>query len=64
MEDRIIELEERVAYQGKLLAELDEVVQAFAKRVEELERKLRVLKDAQLEQPAEMEPHNTQPPHY
>ncbi|MEM7351645.1 MAG: SlyX family protein [Acidobacteriota bacterium] len=64
MEDRIIELETRVAYQEKLLSDLDEVVQAFAKRVEVLEKRLQTLRDAQLEHPGEMEPHNTPPPHY
>ncbi len=64
MEERIIELETRVAYQEKLLCDLDEVVQAFAKRVEKVEKRLRHLKDKQLEPQEEMEPHNTPPPHY
>lgn len=64
MEERIIELETRVAYQEKLLCDLDEVVQAFAKRVETVEKRLRNLKAAQLEPQDEMEPHNTPPPHY
>ena len=64
MEERIIELETRVAYQEKLLCDLDEVVQAFAKRVEKAEQSLRRLKSAQFEHQDEMEPHNTQPPHY
>ncbi len=64
MEERIIELETRVAYQDKLLSDLDEVVQTFAKRVEKLERRLRDLEDSQLEHQPEMEPHNTPPPHY
>ncbi len=64
MEERIIELETRVAYQEKLLCDLDEVVQAFAKRVEKVEQRLRNLKSTRLEHPDEMEPHNTPPPHY
>ena len=64
MDQRIIELEERVAYQEKLLCDLDEVVQAFAKRVEQVERRLRDLKATKLEQQGDMEPHNTPPPHY
>lgn len=64
MEDRIIELETRVAYQEKLLCDLDEVVQAFAKRVEKVEQRLRHLQAAQLEPREEIEPHNTPPPHY
>ena len=64
MEDRIIELETRVAYQEKLLCDLDEVVQAFAKRVEKVEQRLRDLKATRLEQRDDIEPHNTPPPHY
>ena len=61
MDERIIELETRVAYQEKLLCDLDEVVQTFAKRVERVEQRLRGLESTQLD---EMEPHNTPPPHY
>ncbi|MCP3963731.1 MAG: SlyX family protein [bacterium] len=64
MEERIIELETRVAYQDKLLSDLDEVVQAFAKRVEKVEQRLSDLQDRQPEHQAELEPHNTPPPHY
>lgn len=64
MEDRIIELETRVAYQDKLLSDLDEVVQAFAKRVELAEKKIRLLEERQREQPTEIEPHDSPPPHY
>ncbi len=62
MEERIIELETRVAYQEKLLCDLDEVVQTFAKRVEKVEQRLRGLEGTQHQ--GEMEPHNTPPPHY
>lgn len=62
MDERLIELETRVAYQEKLLSDLDEVVQDFAKRVERIEKRLRSL--AQNEPREEMEPHNTPPPHY
>lgn len=64
MDDRITELETRVAYQEKLLSDLDEVILAFAERVEILEKKIRHLNSAQLEPQDEMEPHNTPPPHY
>ena len=63
-EERIIELESRVAYQSKLLSELDEVVRAFAERVERAERKIQRLETAQQQQRDVMEPHNTPPPHY
>ena len=61
MEERIIELETRVAYQDKLLCDLDEVVQTFGKRLEKAEQKLRDLQNTQLEHQAEAEP---PPPHY
>ena len=71
MEERIIELETRVAYQEKLLCDLDEFGkinkaydQTCAKRVEKVEQRLRGFEGMQLEQQDEMEPHNTPPPHY
>lgn len=64
MEDRIIELETRVAYQDKLLSDLDEVIQVFAKRVETLEKKVRLLEEKQKELLGEIEPHDSLPPHY
>jgi uncharacterized coiled-coil protein SlyX len=44
MSDRIVELEVRIAYQDKLIADLDEVVRDFAGRVQALERDLAELK--------------------
>ncbi len=64
MDERIIELETRVAYQDKLLSDLDEVVQIFAKRVETVEQKLRLLELKQGEHQGEIEPHHSPPPHY
>lgn len=65
MDERIIELETRVAYQDKLLADLDEVVQVFAKRVETVEKKLRLLEEKQKNAyQGEIEPHHSPPPHY
>ncbi len=40
MEDRIIELEIKVAHQDRLLADLNDVVSQFSSRVEVLERRL------------------------
>lgn len=64
MEERIIELETLVAYQRKLLSELDEVVQEFAKRVESLEKRAGRIEDAQVELRSSLEPDTTPPPHY
>lgn len=64
MEERILELETQAAYQGKLLNELDGVVQEIAKRLGKVEQKVRRLEETQLELRGDLEPHNTQPPHY
>lgn len=61
MEERIVELEVRVAYQDKLLADLDEVVRSFAARVEALEREVRELKETAATQ---VGPADETPPHY
>ena len=64
MEDRIIELETRVAHQAKLLNELDEVVQNFGWLLDAMAKRLRWVEEEQLQRRDEMEPHNTPPPHY
>jgi SlyX protein len=64
MEDRIIELEVRLAYQDKLLCDLDEVVQTLAKRLEAQEREVQQLKDMLAEAPSPVGPADETPPHY
>ena len=63
-DERLIELETRVAYQDKLLADLDEVVQVLAKQLDKAERKIRQLEATQQKHQEVLEPHNTPPPHY
>jgi SlyX protein len=62
-EDRILELEVRIAYQDDVIAALNDVVREFAERVTRIERELaglrRVPIDAEPIGPAD-EP----PPHY
>ena len=40
LEERVTELEVRIAYQDRVIADLDAVVREFAGRVEQLERQL------------------------
>jgi SlyX protein len=62
--DRIVELEVRVAYQEKTIAELDAVVREFAERVLVLERELAELRATVQAAPPEVGPHDDEPPHY
>jgi SlyX protein len=62
MDERLVELEVRIAYQDKLIAELDEVVRTFASRVEVLERQLGELRDSM--DTENIGPGDEPPPHY
>ncbi len=59
---QISDLEARVAYQDKLLADLDDVVRGFCNRVERLERRISELQDSVGSQ--EIGPGDEKPPHY
>ena len=62
--DRLVALEERAAYQDKLLADLDAVVREFAERTEKLERELAELKTTLQDGLPDVGPQNDKPPHY
>jgi SlyX protein len=64
MEDRLVELEIRVAYQDKIIAELEAVVREFANRTVELERELTELRATVHAAVPEPGPHDEEPPHY
>lgn len=64
MEERIIALETRLAYQDRLIEDLDEVVREFASRVEKLERDLAELKKTVLEGTPDVGEAQEKPPHY
>jgi SlyX protein len=64
MENRIVELEIKVAYQDRLIADLDGVVKQFADRVELLERRIKELEDTAKNPPEHIGPADDPPPHY
>lgn len=63
IDQRIIELEIRIAHQDKVIAALDEVVGTFAARVERLEQQLDGLRTADAG-PDPVGPPDEPPPHY
>ena len=64
MEERILELESRVAFQDETIRNLDEVVRLFSNRVERLERRVSELADGLRAGREELGPHDEPPPHY
>lgn len=64
MDERITELESRVAFQDETIRNLDEVVRLFCDRVERLERRLSELADGLHAGREELGPHDEPPPHY
>ena len=60
MDDAIVELEIRIAYQDKKIDELDQLVRGLATRLETTERELREVKQALT--PTELV--DEKPPHY
>jgi len=64
MEERIIELEVKIAYQDKVIADLDEVLRTFATHVQQLQREVTELKEAMRTGQAAIGPADDAPPHY
>ncbi len=64
MEERIVELEVRVAYQDRIIAELDEVLRSFTSQVQELQRELGELRELIKSDQPEIGPADDAPPHY
>ena len=62
-EQRIIELEVRIAHQDLAIAALDDVVREFAMRVERLERTVDQLRQSSAGAPS-IGPADEPPPHY
>ncbi len=65
-EDRFVTIETKIAYQEKLLQDLEEVLLKQARTIEELEQRVRVAERAMEEDKAQnsaLPPHEP-PPHY
>jgi uncharacterized coiled-coil protein SlyX len=58
--ETVIDLEVRIAYQDRLIRELDALVRTFGTRLDAAERDLRQLREAV----APPSPTNERPPHY
>lgn len=63
MQDRIIELEMRIAHQDRTIADLDDVVREFADRVAALEKQVRELRESS-GAGGDIGPDEGPPPHY
>ncbi|HUS67779.1 MAG TPA: SlyX family protein [Kofleriaceae bacterium] len=61
MDERIVDLEIRIAHQDRHIQALDEVVRTFTARVEALERQLQGLRGAAM---PPVGPADDPPPHY
>ena len=62
--ERFTDLEIKVAYQDKTIADLEALVRALGVRVDELARDLAQLKQAVRSPEVPMGPQNEPPPHY
>lgn len=61
MEERIIEIEIKIANQENLIEQLNSVIYEQQKRLDQLERSL---KEFEKGNSLEIGPHNVKPPHY
>lgn len=62
--ERIEDLEVKLAFQDKLIRELDALVRTFGDRLDKTERELKQLRDAVRSPETAMGPANEPPPHY
>ena len=62
--ERFTELEIKVAFQDKVIADLEALVRSFGVRLDELARQLKQMKDAVRSPEVPMGPANERPPHY
>lgn len=64
MEERITELESRIAFQAQTIRDLDDEVRLIAKRLERFERQLTDLAGELRADHEDIGPHDEKPPHY
>jgi SlyX protein len=62
--ERFTDLEIKVAYQDKTIADLEALVRSFGVRLDELSRELTQLKQAVRSPETPVGPQNEPPPHY
>jgi len=62
--ERLEDLEVKLAFQDKLIRELDALVRTFGDRLDQVNRELKALKDSVRSPEGPMGPQNEPPPHY
>ena len=62
--ERVEDLEVKLAFQDKLIRELDALVRTFGDRLDEVDRELKQLKQAVRSPEPSVGPANEPPPHY
>jgi uncharacterized coiled-coil protein SlyX len=62
--ERIVDLEIKLAYQDRVIRELDALVRAFGERLERAERELKTIKDTLVSPAVPLGPQSEPPPHY
>ena len=62
--ERLQDLEIKLAFQDKLIRELDALVRTFGERLDRAERELKTLKDSLVSPEVPLGPQNEPPPHY
>ena len=63
-DDRLMDLEIKLAYQDKLIRELDALVRTFGEKLDETQRDLKQLKQSLKSPEVPAGPANEPPPHY
>jgi len=62
--EQLVDLEIKLAYQDRLIRDLDALVRAFGERLDRAERELKTLKDSLISPEVPLGPQNEPPPHY